>query len=67
MSEEDAPVADLTEVIPADFGGSPTKCQPALRCKDAEERCHSVKEAAEADYTPAMCDYGRMCQDGSEG
>ena len=67
MTEENTPVADLTQVIPADFGGLPAKYQLALRCKDAEERCRFVKEAAAADYIPAMCDYGRMCQDDSEG
>ena len=67
MTEENTPVADLTQVIPANFGGLPAKYQHALRCNDAEEWCRFVKEAAAADYIPAMCDYGRMCQDDSEG
>jgi hypothetical protein len=40
----------------------PAKYQHALQCKDAEERCRCLKEAAEAGYIPAICNYGLMCR-----
>ena len=44
MTEVNTPVADLTQVIPADFGGLSAKYQHALRCNDAEERYSGPKK-----------------------
>jgi hypothetical protein len=44
----------------------PALYQRALQCDDAEERCRLLKEAAEAGYILAICDYGLMCEDSAE-
>ena len=57
MNQQEMKCQDHSFRKSAEEGNVAAKYLYALQCSDPEERRRWLKEAAEADYIPAMCDY----------